>query len=211
MAEIKMFTDSDEFWDAVETVSGSPSRLAMSGGSAANFLDEVFIPDGAEIFLADERCVGTDDDDSNARLIRSKLAGKEFVDQLDFYKPGMSAAECAAEYELQLKTDEAHLFDVTVLGVGPDGHTASLFPGSPALDEKSLTLFTEAPALFAVKDRLSLSFVALKQSKLVLVLLQGAGKQEIFETITNPSTSKGLYPARELLDWSNAHIYWLNA
>ena len=100
MAEMRTFTSEDELWTVVETLSSWPDRLAMSGGSAANFLDHVFIPDTTEIFLADERCVPPDHKDSNAKLIRTKLKIRNFVDRLDFYKPGFSAAECAAEYEL---------------------------------------------------------------------------------------------------------------
>jgi len=212
MADIKTFTNADEFWTVVETLSSWPDRLAMSGGSAADFLDHIFVPDTAEIFLADERCVPANDKDSNAGLIRKKLKEKNFVDRLDFYKSGMSAAECAAEYELELKTDSEHLFDLAVLGVGPDGHTASLFPQSPALAvTDSLAVATQAPAEFAVADRLSLTFTALNQSKTVLVLLQGHSKKEIFKTITNPETDASKYPARTLLDWDNAHIFWLNA
>ncbi len=212
MAEIKTFTNADEFWTVIETLSSWPDRLAMSGGSAANFLDQIFVPDTAEIFLADERCVPANDKDSNAGLIRKKLKEKNFVDRLDFYQAGMSVAECAAEYELKLKTDSDYLFDLVVLGVGPDGHTASLFPKSPALAvTDSLTVATQAPAEFAVADRLSLTFTALKQAKTVLVLLQGQSKKEIFKTITNPDTDMEMYPARTLLDWDNVHIFWLNA
>jgi len=211
MAEMRTFTSEDELWTVVETLSSWPDRLAMSGGSAANFLDHVFIPDTTEIFLADERCVPPDHKDSNAKLIRTKLKIRNFVDRLDFYKPGFSAAECAAEYELALKTDQDNLFDLVVLGVGPDGHTASLFPDAEALSADGLTVATQAPNAFAVKHRLSLTYTALKSAKTVLVLLQGASKKEIFKIITNPETDKQKYPARELLDWPNAHIYWLNA
>lgn len=212
MADIKTFTNADEFWTVIETLSSWPERLAVSGGSAANYLDNIFVPDTAEIFLADERCVPAHDKDSNAGLIRKKLKEKNFIDRLDFYKPGMSAAECAAEYELELKNEESCLFDVVVLGVGPDGHTASLFPSSPALKvAESLAVATQAPSEFAVADRLSLTFSALKQAKTVLVLLQGQNKKEIFKTITNPETDANEYPARTLLDWDNAHIFWLNA
>lgn len=209
MAEIKTFTDRDKFWDAVETVAGSPERLVMSGGSAANFLDEVFLPDEVEVFLADERCVGTDDENSNAKLIREKLKGQKFIDQLDFYKPGLSAQECAAEYELQLKTENKFLFDLVVLGVGPDGHTASLFPYSASLQAKTLTAVAHTDE-FAIRDRLTLTFASLRMSKTILVLLQGKGKQEIFETITNNQTDGCQFPASQLLDFSQAHIYWLN-
>jgi 6-phosphogluconolactonase len=210
MAVIKTFTNEDTFWTEIESLSSWPERLAMSGGSAADFLDHVFVPDTAEIFLADERCVPDSHPDSNARLIRTKLKQKNFVDQLDFFKPGFSAAECAAEYELQLKTEGENLFDLVVLGVGPDGHTASLFPEAEALTiQHQLATVTQAPPLFAIQERLSLTFEALAQSKTVLVLLQGRAKQEIFETITNPQSSKTAFPARDLLDWDNAHIYWL--
>ena len=212
MAEIKSFTERDQFWATIETIANWPERLVVSGGSASNFLDEVFVPDTAEIFLADERCVPDSHKDSNAGLIRKKLREKNFVDRLDFYQAGMSAAECAAEYDLKLKTDQEHLFDLVVLGVGPDGHTASLFPESDALTvTDKLCVATEAPAEFAIKERLSLTFEALRQAKTILVLLQGSNKADIFKTITDSQTDPNLFPARTLLDWPNVHIFHLNA
>jgi 6-phosphogluconolactonase len=210
MATIKTFSEASTFWAAVKAMSPKLDRLALSGGSAASAVEYLNIQADTEVFLADERCVGTDDENSNARLIREKLKGKKFIDQLDFYKPGMSAQECAAEYELQLKTENENLFDLVVLGVGPDGHTASLFPQSEALAAQGFTTvsYTEA---FAVKNRLSLTFSALKDAQKIVVLLQGKSKQEIFEIITNPQTDPNQYPARTLLDWPQVHIYWLNA
>ncbi len=210
MAEIKTFTDEDAFWTTIESVSSWPDRLVMSGGSAANFLDQVFVPDTTHIFLADERYVNSAHPDSNAKLIRRKFKEKNFVDRLAFYKQGLTPEECAERYEEILKTDNEYLFDLVVLGVGPDGHTASLFPNSAALNSKNLTVAVQAPKEFAVKDRLSLTFNALKSAKTVLVLLQGISKKEIFKIITNPETDKHEFPARELLDWDNTHIYWLN-
>ena len=208
MADIRTFTNEADFWAVIETLASWPETLAMSGGSAANFLDQIFVPDTAEIFLADERCVPSSHSDSNAKLIRSKLKEKNFVDRLNFYQEGKTPAECTEAYA---KILPAEGFDLVVLGVGPDGHTASLFPSSEALNAKALTVATTAPAAFAVKDRLSLTFAALEKSKKVLVLLQGASKAEIFAKITNPETDPQQYPGRTLLDWENTHIFWLNS
>ncbi|NCP67764.1 6-phosphogluconolactonase [Candidatus Peregrinibacteria bacterium] len=209
MAQIKTFADLNDFWTEVSAFAAQPSRMALSGGSAASVVEHLKITEETEIFLADERCVGTDDENSNARLIREKLSNRKYTDQLDFYKPGLSAQECAAEYELQLKTENDYLFDLVVLGVGPDGHTASLFPGAEALMADGLTTVAQTE-VFAVRERLSLTFKALEASAKILVLLQGKGKKEIFEIITNVETDSAEYPARRLLDFPQAHIYWLN-
>lgn len=208
MAQVEIFTTRSDFWKAVQALVRTPQRIALSGGSAVAICDYLPLTPKTEVFLVDERWVSHDDPDSNARQIRTRLTGRNFLDRLDFYKPGFSSAECAAEYALQLKTDHDYLLDVVVLGVGPDGHTASLFPTAEALESEELTTVAHTDT-FAVKERLSLTFKALSQAQTVLVLLQGQGKKEIFERIIDPQTDAKAYPARTLLDWSNVHIYWL--
>lgn len=216
-AEVQIFENRSAFWESVisyikkisEKSSGN-FRVAASGGSAA----EVFsvaatapsqLPVNWEIWQTDERFVPPTHPDSNQKLLQEKI-GNTLFHPFPILK---TPEESVRAYADKLQEDsEGFLFDCTILGVGPDGHTASLFPHSPALDEThNLTAHTTTNE-FAVHDRLTLTFPALQKSKHILVLLLGESKQAIFGTITNPATSFHEYPARALLDMNQAHVWW---
>ncbi len=114
-------------------------HIALSGGSTPRPAYEAAArlqPDWSrvEVWWADERCVPPDDERSNYRLVRESL-----LDRLD-RKPAaehrvrgeLSPDEAADAYDVELRRV---VFDLAFLGIGPDGHTASLFPNDPALDE----------------------------------------------------------------------------
>ncbi len=119
--------------------AGRGGHVALSGGSTPRPAYEAAArlqPDwsGVEVWWADERCVPPDDERSNYRLVRESL-----LDRLD-RKPAiehrvrgeLSPEEAADAYDHELR---GVVFDLALLGIGPDGHTASLFPNDPALDE----------------------------------------------------------------------------
>ena len=127
--------------------AGSPT-LGLAGGGTpratyARLREEEVAWDRVHLWLGDERWVAPDDSESNSRMVRDTLA--DHVPATFHEVPwggGVEPAEAAAIYESTLATalttgeDGRPVPDVVLLGIGDDGHTASLFPGSSALDER---------------------------------------------------------------------------
>ena len=142
-----------------------------------------------DFFFGDERHVPHDDDDSNVRMARETLLdGLHLSPDRVHPIPTSGTPEAdARSYERTLRAyfDGAlPAFDLMLLGMGADGHVASLFPGSPALDEaERWVVATESPPSSPVRDRVTLTFPALNASRTVLFLVAGASKHEALAAV----------------------------
>jgi 6-phosphogluconolactonase len=129
-----------------------------------------------DIFFGDERCVPADHSDSNYRMAKAALFDRITIPTHRVHRMQGELADrdaAARAYEAELPAR----LDVVVLGIGEDAHTASLFPGSPALlEEQRLVLPVIGPK--PPPERLSLTPPALRAAHLCLVLASGAGKAE---------------------------------
>lgn len=155
------------------------ATLALAGGTtpraAYEHLANEAVPwRSVSIFFGDERCVPPDDSDSNYRMAREALFGRlsEGPARVERMLGESSDHDAAARaYEAVLPDS----IDVLVLGVGEDGHTASLFPGSSALTEKTrrvLPVVGPKPP----PNRLTITPPVLNAARNVVVLASGAGK-----------------------------------
>ncbi len=126
-----------------------------------------------DVFFGDERCVPPDHSDSNYRMANETLLSS--VPARVHRMPGESCDAEAYERELRAFFGELPRFDFVFLGLGPDGHTASLFPGDPALEERSLWV---ARVQRPDHDRLTLTLPVLSAARLVVFLVAGAEKRE---------------------------------
>lgn len=166
--------------------------VALSGGSTPKRLYQLLatVPfpwARTHWFWGDERFVPPDDPASNFRMTREALLSHVPVpaDQIHAVPTiGLTPEAAAAQYEATLKafhgteqlTPDRPLFDIMLLGLGTDGHTASLFPGKPMLDEKRRWVgATDDPQ---GTPRITLTYPALESSRETLFLVAGADKKD---------------------------------
>jgi 6-phosphogluconolactonase len=171
--------------------------ICLSGGSTPRRLYEILAEPAmasqmpwsrCHWFFGDERFVPHDHPDSNFRMVREALFAHAPIPGENIHPvptQGLAPQEAALAYEATLKRyygaaaiePRRNLFDVTLLGLGEDGHTASLFPGHPVLEE---TRHWAAAVIGAKSEaRITLTYPALDSSAEVAFLATGASKREI--------------------------------
>ena len=164
--------------------------LALSGGDTARRCYERLAADAGDridwwvvdVYWGDERCVPPDDPQSNQRLVREALL--ERVGAANSVHP-MRCEEGADPY--QLRVGELGRFDVVHLGLGPDGHTASLFPGSPGLDADPgrLVVMNEDPTGTNPHPRMTLTFSGIARGRLVVFTVSGEDRQPAMQRVAD--------------------------
>ena len=142
---------------------------------------------GVHVFWSDERCVAPDDPRSNERAAREALIGRVTVPAAQVH-PIRCAGDpegAATAYEQVLAACFAGgppRLDLALLGLGADGHTASLFPGSPALDVRDRFVIATGDDAHP-QPRLTFTFPAIERSPLVVVTVSGAEKRDAMTRI----------------------------
>lgn len=185
-----------------ETIRGAArTRLALAGGSTPRRCHELLaampgLPwERVAIFFGDERCVLPDDPESNYRMAAETLLDRVRAGSVHRIAGELGAEAAAAEYEPLVA---AAPLDLVLLGIGPDGHTASLFPGNPALDATGyVTAVHSAPK--PPPDRVSLTLRALGEARRVVFLVAGAEKREAVRQALLGTVPAGRVPHAEWL------------
>jgi len=162
-----------------EFVRAGPRVVALAGGRTPRAVYErlagIAYPwPEVDVLFTDERCVPADDPHSNDRMVQETLLSRLDPPPRVHRMPGESCDADAHELEIR-STFGALRLDLAVLGLGADGHTASLFPGSPALDERIRWVArVERPD----HPRLTLTLPVLSSARLAMFLVQGQEKRE---------------------------------
>ncbi|MGD0731732.1 MAG: 6-phosphogluconolactonase [Terracidiphilus sp.] len=207
-----------------EAVAGrGRARIAISGGSTPKATFELLADpnqpwrnrmpwDSLEIFWVDERCVPPDDAESNYRMTREALLDHVPLkpEQIHRMEGELKPEDAAIRYESELRNSfylegaDNPRFDLVALGMGPDGHTASLFPHTTALHERNrLVTANHVPQKNAW--RITLTWPVIDHASSVFFLIAGADKAKILnEVLTGPQDperlpSQLIWPASGIL------------
>jgi 6-phosphogluconolactonase len=196
----------DRAWAAVQ--ARGRFTIALSGGSTPRALYRRLasgppLPwDRAELCFGDERPVGPDDPQSNARMVREALTGQAFVppDKVHRIEGERPPAEAASRYEQTLRrifpgTTTFPGFDLVLLGLGPDGHTASLFPHSPALAERNAWVVANWVEKLHT-HRITLTYPVFNAAAEVLFLVSGSDKSWALNQVLHGEAGVEDVPAR---------------
>ena len=174
--------------DLLAAAAHAGGHIALSGGSTPKRAYELAAAmevdwAGATLWFGDDRCVPPDDERSNYRMVREAM-----LDRLD---PGpevhriageLGPREGADDYELQLRDAfGGHMpaLDLALMGIGPDAHTASLFPGQAALQERDrLAVGVEKAGMEPYVPRVTLTLPVFNSAREVVFLVTGADKAD---------------------------------
>lgn len=161
--------------------------IALSGGDTARRCYERLADDGAtridwwkvDVYWGDERCVPHDHEDSNYLLAREAL-----LDRVGAAN-ATHLMRCAEVDDYQLRIGDLGRFDLVHLGLGADGHTASLFTGSEALeaDPGRYVALNEDPSGRNVHPRMTLTLAGIARARLVVVTVEGEAKAEALAAV----------------------------
>ncbi|GEP09402.1 6-phosphogluconolactonase [Methylobacterium gnaphalii] len=197
-AEATARAAADHLLSIVDTATADRIAVCLSGGSTPKRLYEL-LASGAYVgrlpwsrlhwFFGDDRVVPWDDPLSNVRMVREAFGHGAALPTTHFhFIPSDGGAEVGARaYQRTLQDfygadtlDPARpLFDLVLLGLGNDGHTASLFPGKPVLEEETAWVVPVPEAgMEPFVPRISLTFPALSSSRSAIFLVSGAGKRD---------------------------------
>ena len=182
-------------------------HVALSGGSTPRRAYELAAAAGGDwtpgtLWYGDERCVPPDDERSNHRMVVAALLdrlpepARPAVQRIE----GERGAEAAAaDYEARIAAElgARPVLDLALLGLGSDGHTASLFPGKPEVEERERPVVAVPEAgLEPFVPRVTLTLPVLDAAREVIFLIAGAGKAEAVARAFGPDADRSLPAAR---------------
>ena len=232
--EIRVLTTPQELFEAAaeEVVHAAKEAvaqrgrftIALPGGSTPKNLFNLLATNARTVlpwdrtffFWGDERHVPPTDPDSNYRMAEETMLSKIPVAAGNVFRipaenPDAAAAAEAYEQTLrkffQVGPGEVPIFDLILLGMGPDGHTASLFPGSAGLQEKTRLVIANWVDKLKT-SRLTLTLPVLNAARCVTFLVSGTDKAAMLKTVLEEDAPAEQYPSK-LIRPNNGKLIWL--
>lgn len=190
--------------------------LVLSGGNtpkpvyqalASDYIQAMFDWSKWFIFWGDERCVPPNDDESNFRMAKLAFLDQTTIPQKNIHRmmgeiDPINAAQLYEEEINKFFLKKEKRFDTILLGVGNDGHTASLFPGVNALQEKKHWVSISQHPDSGMK-RITLTYPAINQSRNIIFLVKGSEKSNVIADIINNPNNDPHYPAKGITGKEN--------
>lgn len=237
MPDVRIVADAAELANvgAAEILDGlkragrenRPFRVALAGGRTPRGVYERLAALGsagtasidwsrAHVFWGDERAVPPDSPDSNYRMAREALLSRvlipeDQVHRIPAERPDPGAAADAYEREIReafhLSPGEWPRFDLVLLGLGDDGHVASLVPGSSALEARRRLVAAPAQEYRGTR-RITLTFPVINQAAGVLFLVSGGAKAAILRAVLRGDDGPDRYPAQRVRP-ERGSVLWL--
>ncbi|RKO92320.1 6-phosphogluconolactonase-like protein [Blyttiomyces helicus] len=195
--------------------SSGKFTIAVSGGSLPTILAATLKSNTTidfskwHLFYADERCVPLDHADSNHLAVQRALLDHVPIPAAHVHTltASLAPAEAAKRYEQDLRAVFGDValpeFDLILLGVGPDGHTCSLFPDHPLLDVKDRWVAHLLDSPKPPPARITLTYPVVNNAETVIFVATGAGKQDMFHDMFDKGVDfpSGRVTARKNLFW----------
>jgi 6-phosphogluconolactonase len=217
---------AEEFANQLESTLKSSDRftVALSGGSTPKGLFSLLATNYRDrlpwnkifFFWGDERHVPPDNSESNYRMAHETLLSKVPVPATNVFRvpaENPDASHAAEEYERTLR-EFFHTapgtfpqFDLILLGMGPDGHTASLFPGTSSLQEKTKLVVATWVEKFKTY-RITFTAPLINQAKIVMFLVAGSDKSSALKEVLEGHQSAELFPSK-LIKPIKGRLIWL--
>ena len=169
---------------AVSLLAEATGQVCITGGSTPRVAYERVAelrPDfsGVEIWFTDERCVPPDHEHSNFRMAHEALLSRVSGATVHRMRGELGPVDGAAEYEREYEAAGEPALDLILLGLGPDAHTCSLFPGEDALSERDRPVVgVETPGMAPLVSRITLTLPVVNASRRIVFLVTGADKAD---------------------------------
>ncbi|KAM4598562.1 6-phosphogluconolactonase isoform 1-T3 [Polymixia lowei] len=193
--------------------------LGLSGGSLVSMLSKELLALPAldcskwVVGFCDERLVPYDDPESTYGLYKNQLFSKVNIPDSGILAidPSLPVNECAEDYSRKLKeafpNDDKPTFDMLLLGMGPDGHTCSLFPGHPLLEEMEKIVAPISDSPKPPPQRVTMTFPVVNSARCVAFVSTGASKAPVLKEVLEGGAGPALPAARVVP--TEGELFWL--
>jgi 6-phosphogluconolactonase len=232
MPNITIYPDPDAFvLGAAELISGLAQAaiaesdrftVALAGGGTPRPVYALLATpafagriawDKVQVFFGDERCVPPDDERSNFLMAREALLDHVPLPPANVHRiageddPGRAALAYEQDMKLYFRTQAPPTFDLICLGLGENGHTASLFPGTAGLREQERWVVSQY--VEALKTwRVTVTPVLINAARNVVFMVEGSGKAEVLERVLTGPYEPDVLPA-QLVQPTSGRTHWL--
>jgi 6-phosphogluconolactonase len=199
--------------------TSDPVHIALAGGTTPERCHELLAPlvddwGHVHLWLSDERAVPPDDDESNFLMVKRSLLDRISIPAENVHRVlgERGADEAAALYETELLAavpaglDGVPMLDLSMAGMGPDGHTCSLFPGHPELEIRDRFVVGVHDSPKPPPDRITFTLPLLHASKAIMLLVAGAEKADALARVVagpdvaTPASMLGIGPLEVVAD-----------